>query len=568
MRKLFLPVILLLLLGALIMPAAAQEGTIVDIAVANEDFATLVAAAQAADPGILEALAGPGPLTVFAPTNQAFANLLSTLGLTADELLAQTEILNQVLLYHVVEGAVTSDQVVAFDGQSVPTLLEDNFIGVEVTDDGGVVLNGVVNVTAVDIIASNGVIHVIDNVLLPNPVLEALGLLETEATPEAAEEGEVAYVNIQVAHFSPDTPAVDVYVNGEAAITELEFGTITDFLTLEAGTYEIAVAPAGTSVEDAAIGPAEFDLPAGAFITVAAIGSLEAGTLTAAVLPQDFSELAEDQARVTVFHAIEDAPAVDVLAGGTPIITQLGFPGTLGDNDGAFTLDVPAGGYDLAVVPSGATEPVVLDLTGTTLDAGTYYFVAAIGTLETPDVALYAVDADTAAALNEALISGPMMDDMAMDMGTIADIVIASTEGDPSEFNILLAAVQAADPAILEAITGEGPLTVFAPTDAAFEAAFEALNVTAEDVLADTELLNQVLLYHVVEGAVTSDQVIELDGQSVATLQGESIEIAVVDGGVVLNGAINVVTVDIIASNGVVHVIDGVLLPPSIAGGM
>ncbi|MFW5748647.1 MAG: DUF4397 domain-containing protein, partial [Chloroflexota bacterium] len=70
--------------------------------------------------------------------------------------------------------------------------------------------------------------------------------------------------NIRVGHFSPDTPAVDVYVNGEAAITDLAYGTLTDFIELPAGSYEIAVAPAGTSIEDAAIGPATFDLSAGA----------------------------------------------------------------------------------------------------------------------------------------------------------------------------------------------------------------------------------------------------------------------------------------------------------------
>ncbi|MBC7871957.1 MAG: DUF4397 domain-containing protein, partial [Chitinophagaceae bacterium] len=353
MKRFVLVVIAVLLLA--VVPTFAQDQTIVEIAAGNPDFSTLVAAVTAADPSIAEALSGDTPLTVFAPTNAAFEALLTSLDLTAEELLAEQELLTEVLLYHVVSGSVLAADVVALDGQSVPTWQGES-VSIAVVD-GGVVLNGSVNVIATDIIASNGVIHVIDAVLVPQSVLETLGLVEAE--PES-------FVNIRVAHFSPDTPNVDIYVNGEAAITDLAFPSVTDFITLPAGSYEIAVAPAGTSIEEAAIGPAMFDLPADAFLTIAAIGSLEAGTLAPAIISGDFSELAEGNARVLVYHSIEDAPAVDILANGSVLIPGLAFPGTLGDNDGIVELDVPAGTYDLAVVPTGATEPVVIDLPGTT----------------------------------------------------------------------------------------------------------------------------------------------------------------------------------------------------------
>lgn len=523
--------ILLFLVFALIVPQAfTQDQTIVEIAAGNPDFSTLVAAVTAADPAIAEALSGAGPLTVFAPTNEAFANLLTSLDMSAEDLLANQELLTQVLLYHVVAGNVLAADVIGFDGQFVPTLLEGESIGVAVVD-GGVVLNGVVNVTATDIIASNGVVHVIDNVLLPQVVLDALGMsMEAPTT------------NIRVAHFSPDTPAVDIYVNGEVAIAALEFPNVTDFVSLPAGSYELAVAPAGTSLAEAAIGPATFDLPADAYLTVAAIGSLSAGTLTVAVIPTNIEGLAEGNARVTIFHAIEDAPAVDILANGAVLVPSLAYPASADGNDGIFELDVPAGTYDLQVVPSGATEPVVIDLPGTTLEAGTYYLVAAVGTLAEPGaaVATYAV---------------PM--EMAAPTQTIAEI--AATNPD---FSILLAAVQAADPAIVAALSGEGPLTVFAPTNEAFVTLLASLNLTAEELLANTDLLTQVLLYHVVDGAVLSGDVVTLDGQSVPTLlEGETIAISVVDGGVVLNDSVNVIAVDVLATNGVVHVIDAVLLP-------
>jgi uncharacterized surface protein with fasciclin (FAS1) repeats len=539
--------IVALLIGFLVamMPAAAQEQTIVEIAAGNPDFSTLVAAVTAADPAIAAALSGEGPLTVFAPTNQAFADLLAALNLSAEDVLANTELLNQVLLYHVVEGAVLAETVVTLDGQSVPTLLEGASVEVSIVN-GGVVLNGSVNVVATDIIASNGVIHVIDAVLVPQVVLDALGL----AAPAEAEAAPEEVVNIRVAHFSPDTPAVDIYVNGEAAITDLAFPSITDYVTLPAGSYELAVAPAGTSIADAAIGPATFDLPAGAVLTIAAIGSLEAGTLAPAVIPDNVSPLAEGSARVTAFHAIEDAPAVDVRANGNLLISRLAYPGTQFNNDGVFELDVPAGTYDITVVPAGAREPVVLDLSGTTLEAGTYYFVAAVGTLAAPQAALAVVDAGAAAVLRG---EEPVEE--------AAPTIVEIAAGNP-DFSTLVAAVTAADPAIAAALSGEGPLTVFAPTNQAFADLLAALNLSAEDVLANTELLNQVLLYHVVEGAVLAETVVTLDGQSVPTLlEGASVEVSIVNGGVVLNGSVNVVATDIIASNGVIHVIDAVLVP-------
>jgi len=163
-------------------------------------------------------------------------------------------------------------------------------------------------------------------------------------------------------------------------------------------------------------------------------------------------------------------------------------------------------------------------------------------------------------------VSGDLMsDEMPEDMGnTIADIVVASATGDEPEFSVLLAAVSAADPAILEALSNpEASLTVFAPTDAAFVALLEALEVDAETLLADTETLNAVLQYHVLDGAVMAETVVTLDGESVPTLLGEdaTISISVTDAGVVLNDSVNVIATDVMADNGVIHVIDAVLLP-------
>ncbi len=134
------------------------------------------------------------------------------------------------------------------------------------------------------------------------------------------------------------------------------------------------------------------------------------------------------------------------------------------------------------------------------------------------------------------------------------DIVQTATEA--GSFKTLLTAVEAAG--LVETLQGEGPFTVFAPTDAAFAALPAG---TLDGLLKDPAALEKVLLYHVVSGSVTSDKVIGLT--SATSVEGSDIAIAVKDGTVYLNDSAKVVTPDVMTSNGVIHVIDMVLLPPA-----
>ena len=122
------------------------------------------------------------------------------------------------------------------------------------------------------------------------------------------------------------------------------------------------------------------------------------------------------------------------------------------------------------------------------------------------------------------------------------------------DFSILVAALQKAE--LVEALQGEGPFTVFAPTNAAFEALLTALNITAEDLLNQPALAD-VLLYHVVSGKVMSTDL--QSGMEPATLLGQTIRVDLTDG-VKINTS-TVVAADIEGSNGVIHVIDSVLVP-------
>jgi uncharacterized surface protein with fasciclin (FAS1) repeats len=161
----------------------------------------------------------------------------------------------------------------------------------------------------------------------------------------------------------------------------------------------------------------------------------------------------------------------------------------------------------------------------------------------TPESAVATTAAATTAA---AIVDAP---------GTIVDVAVGA-----GQFTVLVEAVKAAG--LVDTLSGPGPFTVFAPTDAAFAGALESLGITKAELLADTAKLKTILTYHVVAGAVMASDVVKMDGKEVATVAGPSVKVKVDGSTVMINGA-TVTTADIKASNGVIHVIDQVLLPPS-----
>jgi len=160
MKKAVLSVLALALLATSAAFAASygsKGNDIVDTAVAAGSFKTLATALTAA--GLVDTLKGPGPFTVFAPTDEAFAKLPAG---TLDALLADKEKLTQVLTYHVVAGKVTAADVVKLQQA---TTVEGGAVKIDSTS--GVRINDA-KVVQADVMASNGVIHVIDTVLIPN----------------------------------------------------------------------------------------------------------------------------------------------------------------------------------------------------------------------------------------------------------------------------------------------------------------------------------------------------------------------------------------------------------------
>lgn len=163
---------------------------------------------------------------------------------------------------------------------------------------------------------------------------------------------------------------------------------------------------------------------------------------------------------------------------------------------------------------------------------------------------LTAMISTTAAAA--ALLAAPVLADHHRAASDIVDTAVAA-----DDFNTLVAAVQAAD--LVDALKGEGPFTVFAPTDEAFAALPAG---TVETLLQPENLaqLQAVLTYHVVPGSYTSGDVAP-GSYNLATLQGSEVPIVVGDDGSITVDGANVITADIAASNGVIHVIDAVILP-------
>jgi uncharacterized surface protein with fasciclin (FAS1) repeats len=184
--------------------AAAPTQNILEIAVANENTTILEEAVLAADPAIAELLGGDDELTVFAPTDAAFEALLADLDLTAEELLADTELLNAVLQYHVLAtsvGEVKADAAIGVAQSPVPQNLVETVNGenvaLSISQESGedVLYVNTSRVTGPDVDATNGVIHIIDKVLVPPPSPlsdpeSTIGAIVTALAEAGAEEAE------------------------------------------------------------------------------------------------------------------------------------------------------------------------------------------------------------------------------------------------------------------------------------------------------------------------------------------------------------------------------------------
>lgn len=160
---------------------------------------------------------------------------------------------------------------------------------------------------------------------------------------------------------------------------------------------------------------------------------------------------------------------------------------------------------------------------------------------------------DTTVEMMDDTSSTEMMDEEMMSEDVLA---VAEAEGDLGTF---LTAIDSAG--MMEDLHGEGPFTVFAPTDDAFDAYLESSGMTQEEALSGGEMLQSIIGYHLVSMMEDSSMVMTMDGDSLITVGGAPLEVTV-DGEKVMVGDATILRYDIEASNGVIHVIDTVLTPP------
>ena len=203
--------------------------------------------------------------------------------------------------------------------------------------------------------------------------IAGLGLMVAPASASTA-DGAV----LSVLHGIPETP-VDVYVNGELTLDDFQPGDLAGPLDLPAGDYEVALtAPDAADASAPVLGPATLTLAAGMNYTAVAHLN-EAGQPTLTPFVNDTSSTAPGEGRLTVRH-VAAAPAVDVLAGGSPVIEDL-------TNPNEASLDLAAGTISAAVAAAGTTDPV-LGPTDVTVQEGALTIVYAWGSLEDESLAL------------------------------------------------------------------------------------------------------------------------------------------------------------------------------------
>ena len=434
-------------------PADLGPANIVDTAVAAGSFNTLASALQAT--GLDSVLAdGSRNFTVFAPTDEAFAALGED---TINGLLADTDTLRDILLYHVVPDAVVnSASAITLAGQTVTAANGDDFA--VSLDDGNLFIN-MSQVVSADVGASNGVIHVIDKVLLPPADMPT-----EETTPNIV----------------------------DTAIAAGSFNTLV-----------AALQATGLDATLASEGPFTVFAP-----TDAAFAELGDETINALLAdPETLSD-------ILLYHVIPGA-SVD----STTAISLAGTSAEAANGD-EFAISLDDG--NLFINMSQVTSTDIMTSNG---------IIHVIDKVLLPPA------------------------DMPTDTGTpnIVDTAVAA-----GSFTTLVAALQATG--LDSTLAGAGPFTVFAPTDAAFDALGQD---TINALLDDTDTLSDILLYHVIAGqAVDAATAISLAGNSVTTANEDDIALRLDGGSLFINDSM-VVTTDITTSNGIIHVIDAVLLPPS-----
>ena len=582
--------------------------TIVDAAQATAELSTLVSALQKADESanndLVAALSSEGPFTVFAPTNQAFNDLLAQLdGFDSlDDFSSQQlqDLLAVILTYHVVaDAAVLSTDL--SDGQSITTLQGSTL---QVSTQGGVFIGDATDVdaevTAADIEVSNGVVHIIDKVLLPQTILDELAdiilvpitdlaigneNLQNLVAALVAADGDLPTVLRGDGPFTvlaPTDEAFETFLDG-AALADIPVDVLTNVLLNHVISGEVSstdltgLGSGYTSTLATGAGDQNvslfFDTTDG--VTFNGVSS---------VVTPDVKAL---NGIVHVVNAVIDIPNIVDHAVANPGLTSLvgaltdggntTFTDLLSNEEETFTVFAP--GNDAF---SAFTNPNTNDLNAILSNhvvVGAAAFSSGLTNSYVNTAAEFATDENLSLYINTddgVTLNGTsnvMMADIVASNGVIHTVdavidlptVVTFAAADPN-FSTLVQALTELTPntdfvSVLSAQDGAGsdPFTVFAPTNTAFDA--------LASIPAEADLI-PILQHHVVAGANVRSGDLS-DGATATTLEGDMITINlpgtgdniadITDGAG--NPGIGIDAVDVQAINGVIHVVDTVLIP-------
>lgn len=577
-------------------PEEVVVTTIVDAAVSNGNFTTLVAALQAT--GLDTTLADTNSnFTVFAPTDDAFALLGQE---TIDALLADTDTLSDILTYHVIGSEVDAETAIGLAGTTVE-MVNGDFIGLSL--DGNNLLVNTVTVTTADIQTDNGIIHVIDAVLLPpedmmEPTLNivetavANGSFTTLVAALQATDLDVVLAD-ESTMFTVFAPTDDAFalIGEETIATLLANPDVLSNILLQ---HVIA----GSSVDSVTA----YSLN-GAMVETASMATipLAINSSTDMLMFGGANIIMKDIYTTNgVIHVIDavvvgdvevPAPAmslVDVAVNNgnfTTLVAALqstGLDTTLADLDSDYTVFAPTDAA-FAKLPEGTLD----SLTAEQLSNILLYHVLPGKVMSDSAITLAQSSENMVEVANGDMVSLSFVDSMLFVNGAVvstADVmadngvihvidnvilppammkeptqnIVEVALSDPDNFSTLVTALTAAD--LVTTLANEDAMfTVFAPTNDAF-AAVDSDALSA--LLADTDALTNVLLTHVVSDATLSSlDAFAANGKMLTTASGETVDVMIdAETGMLMIGGANVIISDIYTTNGVIHVIDTVIL--------
>jgi uncharacterized surface protein with fasciclin (FAS1) repeats len=335
---------------------------------------------------------------------------------------------------------------------------------------------------------------------------------------------------LRVAHFAPDGEEMDVYVDGVSGdFQTLAYQDVSDWVALPAGEVTVSVAPAGSLAEGALLEPVAVSILDGTWTTAVVSGSVADDTVNIQPIPEAYMELIPGTAGFTVIHMAEDGPTLNLIRDDIAYVTDLNYVDAPQDEVSVTSFRIDGGLFDMEFVEPETPDTVVIDLPQTEIPENTYMLIAIVGTGADVEAVTHITDASDVALVTHQL--------------EMPGTILEAAEGNE---NLTELATTLEATGLADQLSSDGPFTLFAPAN------FVLQSIDTTDPQATANLL----LNHVVEGKLTSQDV--FNATSLTTMGGTPLQITRDGNNVFVNGA-QIIDVNIPATNGVIHMLSGVI---------